>query len=904
MRLPAIILAVIASWTAFGQTYTISTFAGGGLPVNVRGTSAGLYGPQSVAVDKLGNVFFADQNNDVLRLDATTGVLTLVAGNGTPGFSGDDGPAAIAQLSSPAGVAVDGLGNVYIADTANNRIRKVSDGVITTFAGTGAPGVSGDNGPAGAAQLNYPKGLVVDSAGNLYIADTFNQVVRKVVSGKITTVAGNGTMGFGGDGGPATNAEFNYPTGLALDSAGNLYIADSSNHRIRRISNGVIATVAGTVQGGFNGISGPATTIELAFPGGVAVDASGNLYVADTANNCIRRISGGLLSTVAGNPPQVGGFSGDNGYAFTAQLFDPGGIAIDPAGNMYIADTGNKRIRKLSAGIITTVAGGNTSLGDNGQAAHAQLRQPWGVTVDAAGNVFIADSSNNLVRRVSNGVITTVAGTGQQGFNGDGISPLNASLSQPFDVAVDSAGNLYIADTENNRVRKVVNGVILTVAGTGTPGFSGDGGLATGAQLYYPSGVAVDSGGNVYIADSGNGRIRKVSNGFITTVAQVDGPVSIAIDISGNLYVSETIGNTVQEISNGTIATVAGNGSNGFSGDDGPATQASFSQPWSVAVDPAGNLYISDPNGDRIRKVSNGIVTTVSGNGTNGFGGDGGPAVSATLGQPRGVAVDSSGRVYIADATNNRIRVLTPGTAPAIAQNGVVPLYSSAAVIQPGSWVSIYGSDLAGGTSLWNGDFPLSLGGTSVNIGGKPAWLWLVSPTQINLQVPDGIPTGLATVAVTTASGTAMSTVTVAPYSPSFSLLGDGKHVAGAILTPNGSGAYGGGGYDLVGPSNTFSYNTRPVKVGETLILYGVGFGPTTPTVPAGQIFSGAASTVTPVTVTIGGVSGSVGFAGLVAAGLYQINVTIPTTVASGDQRVQATVNGVQTPPGPVVAVQ
>jgi uncharacterized protein (TIGR03437 family) len=260
------------------------------------------------------------------------------------------------------------------------------------------------------------------------------------------------------------------------------------------------------------------------------------------------------------------------------------------------------------------------------------------------------------------------------------------------------------------------------------------------------------------------------------------------------------------------------------------------------------------------------------------------------------VAVDSAGNLYIADAGSNRIRLLTPGTPPAISQSG--------AAMQPGSWVSIYGSNLATGAFLWNGDFPKSLGGTRVTIDGKSAYLWYVSPTQINLQVPDDTATGPVSMVVTTASGTAASTVTLAPYGPSFSLLSDGKHVAGEIATPDGTGVYGGGTYDLVGSSNTFSYNTRPVKAGETLVLFGVGFGPTTPPVPAGQPFSSAAPTSSPVTMTIGGVPAYVAFSGITAAGLYQLNLIIPPGTGSGDQALRATVGGVKTAAGPVVSVQ
>ena len=863
--LAAVSLALVASGTASGQGYTISTFAGGALPVNVPGTAAGLAGLLSVAVDQAGNVYFADvAHHSVLRLNASTGVLTVVAGNGTPGFSGDNGPATLAQLDYPYGLAVDSAGNLYIADFFNNRIRKVSNGVITTVAGTGTYGNIGDNGPATSAWLSRPRAVAIDAAGNLYITDSLNYRIRKVSNGVITTVAGNGTYGYSGDGGPATSAQLNQPIGITVDSAGNLYFADNGNEVVRKVANGVITTVAGNGTAGYGGDGGPATSAPLAYPYGVTVDSAGNLYIAEVSGRRVRKVANGVITTVAGNG--TAGFSGDGGPPASAELYQPYGIAVDPAGSLYIAEYYGYRIRKVSGGVTTTVAGNGTPgyTGDNGPATSAQLYFSNGVAVDSSGNLYIVDGWDNSVREVSNGIITTIAGNGTAGSGGDNGPATSAQLNGPNCVAVDPAGNLYIADSSNHRIRKVSKGVITTVVGTGTPGFSGDNGAATSAQLNAPLGVALDPSGNLYIADERNYRIRKVSNGVITTVA--------------------------------------GNGIYGFSGDGGPAISAQLNGPSAIALDSAGALYIADNL--RVRKVSNGVITTIAGNGTSGFSGDHGPATSAQFSGAPSLAVDPAGNVYIADNANNRVRILTPGTAPAISHGGVVPVYSPVTTVQPGSWVSIYGSDLASGTALWNNDFPMSLSGTSVTVDGKPAFLWYVSPTQVNLQAPDDTATGPVNVAVTTASGTATSTVTLAAYAPSFSLLGDGKHVAAEIATPNGAGAYGGGTYDLLGPSNTFSYNTRPVKAGETLVLYGVGFGPTTPRVPAGQAFTGAAPTTSPVTVTIGGVPASVAFSGLTMAGLYQINLSVPAGTGSGDQALVATVNGVQTPAGPVVSVQ
>jgi len=338
-----------------------------------------------------------------------TYTIYTVAGNGTGGLSGDNGPATGAQLYNPSGVAVDSVGSLYIADTFNNRIRKVSSGMITTVAGNGpvgngflVAGFGGDNGPAADAKLNGPSGVALDSAGNLYIADLYNSRVREVSNGVITTVAGGGSTV--GDNGPATSAALYDPLGVAVDSAGNLYIADSSNHRIRKVSDGVITTVAGSgavfpSEGGFSGDNGPATSAQLDYPAGVAVDSAGNLYIADEGNHRIRRVSNGVITTVAGNGTQ--GLSGDGGPATNAQLGSPTGVAVDSAGNLYIADTADERIRKVSNGVITTVAGGGASLGDNGPATSAWLYLPFGLAVDSVGNVYVADNGNNRVRALT-----------------------------------------------------------------------------------------------------------------------------------------------------------------------------------------------------------------------------------------------------------------------------------------------------------------------------------------------------------------------------------------------------------------------------------------------------------------------------------------------------------------------
>ncbi len=641
----AVLLALISCWPVAGQNYVITTFAGGGLPAGIPATTANLRGAAGVAVDAAGNLFFSSINA-VFRWDAGTGLLSLVAGTGIAGFSGDNGLAVNAQLSTPHGIALDSSGNLYIADSLNFRVRKVANGVITTVAGTGISGFTGDNGPAASAQLFYPLAVAVDAAGNLYIADEIGERIRKVGNGVITTVAGNGNPGSGGDGGPATSAQLNSPVGIALDSAGNLYIADSSNNRIREVTNGVITTVAGNGQRGNSGDGGPATGAELNNPFGVAFDSAGNLYIADTGNNTIRRIANGVIATVAGNGVQ--GFSGDGGPATGAELSSPLGVAVDSAGHLYIADQGNNRIRQVTGGVIATVAGGGSYIGDGGPATGAVLDVPFGVAVDSAGDVYISDVNHYLIRKVTGGVITTVAGNGIYGSLSAYTGPaLSAELTNLSGVAADPSGaNLYFAN--GGSLLELTNGLIAPLSLT----------------INIPAGLAVDSAGNLYVADTENSRVLKVTNGVAGIFAPngtVNYPAGVAVDSAGNVYIADTGNYRVIKLTKGGITTVAGNGQSGFSGDGGPATSAAV-DPLSVAVDSSGNLYIGDSSG-RVRKVSNGLITTIAGNGTAGFSGDGGPATSAQLGTPNGVAVDSAGNVYLADPANNRIRLLTPLTA-------------------------------------------------------------------------------------------------------------------------------------------------------------------------------------------------------------------------------------------------
>jgi uncharacterized protein (TIGR03437 family) len=851
MRLrPVVLLTTLLSWTASGQTYTISTFAGGGLPVNIPGASANLGppAPQYIATDSAGDVFFPYENT-VLRLDATTGILTLAAGNGTEGFSGDNGPATSAQLNGPRGVAVDSAGNLYIADSANNRIRKVSNGVIATVAGNGTLGFSGDNGPATSAQLNLPRGIAVDPAANLYIADYYNQRIRKVANGVIATVAGNGIPAFSGDNGPATSATVNYPEGVATDSAGNLYIADTNSNRVRKVSNGVITTVAGDGNDTFGGDNGPATSAHVFNPLGVAVDSTGNLYIADFGNDRVREVSGGIITTVAG-----GGSSFSDNIPATSSGIAPYGVAVDSAGNLYIADFSTSRVRKVTGGMITTVAGGGLPIVDSVPATSTQLNWPAGVAVDNAGNLYIADTDNNRVRKVSNGVITIVAGNGTPGFSGDDGPATSARLNHPFGVAADSAGNFYIADDYNHRIRRVSGGVITTVAGDGTEGFSGNDVPATSAPLNHPTGVAVDSSGNLYIADSENNRICKVSNGVISTVAgngtpgfsgdngpatsaQLDVPEGIAVDSAGNLYIADLGSDSVRVVSGGVIATVAGSATCCYGGDNGPATSAQLNTPTGVAVDSGGSLYIADYGNNRIRKVSNGVITTVAGNGTSGFSGDNGPATSAELWSAQGVAVDSAGDVFVADTNNGRIRVLTPA--------GSRCTYS----VSP--------------TAL---QAPASGGSLTVGILAAPSCPWTVS----------GLPDWIAVSGASSGAAFASVVFAVIPNN-SGALLSATVLIAGVSVTVTQPAAATAPLPPIKSVVNAASFIGGPVSPGEMVTIFGSGIGPATAAYATTDPATGK------LTTTIGGVQ--VLFNGINAPMIYasstQVSAVVPYEMAS-----------------------
>ena len=697
LLLPALLAAGLP-FAARGQS--IVTVAGGGTDEGRNALARNLNQPYHMAVDGAGNLYVADYgNNRVLRIAVATGLTTTVAGNGVFGFAGDGGPATLASLARPYGLAVDGSGNLLISDNGNDRVRRVSasTGVIATVAGGG----TGDDGrPAVEASLSRPDGIALDGAGNLYIADYGHHRVRVVSAstGIISTVAGDGTKGSSGDGLPATSASVGYPSCVAVDASGSVFVGLMYSSVLRKVSSatGVITTFAGDRTYGFGGDGGPATAATFSEIWGVKVDRAGNVLVADSANNRIRRISAstGIVTTIVGNGTR--GPSGDGGPATAAGIYWPEGIALDQAGDLYVSEAGAGRIRRVSAasGFISTIAGGG-SCGDGGAALSAILAGPTGVAVDRVGNVYLADPGNHRVRVVgaSTGVISTVAGTGIPGFAGDGGPGVNASLDSPYKLALDQVGNVYIADMWNDRVRRVAasTGVISTLAGGGT---GGDGGPADRADLDLPAGIALDQAGNVYLTEADAARVRKVAagSGVITTVAGTGtwgfsgdgGPATaaklrpgwgVAVDSAGDLFITDTSNGRVRKVtaSTGIITSVAGGGQ----GDDGGPATAAILTPVGIALDPGGSLLVTDVHGNRVRRVSRstGIISTAAGSGSylsSGLG-EGGLALAAGLGRPADVSTDAAGRVYIADTFSNRIRAVGTCAAP-----GPPPLVSPA----------------------------------------------------------------------------------------------------------------------------------------------------------------------------------------------------------------------------------
>ena len=629
---------------------------------------------------------------------ATPYTFTTLAGN--TGYGSADGTNGTAQFAFPSSVAVDSAGNVYVADTVNCTIRKMTlvgtNWVVTTLAGLS--GCTGTNdGTGSAVRFYYPNGVGVDSAGNVYVADTANHTIREVtpVGTKwvVTTLAGLAGSS-GTNDGTNSAAGFNEPAAVAVDSAGNVYVADTANHTIRKVTpvgtNWVVTTLAG-LAGSAGSANGTGNAARFHFPFGLTVATNGTVYVADSANSTIRKVTpSGQVTTLAG---LAGNPGSSNGTGSAARFSVPYGVTVDTNGNVYVADSGNNTIRKVtSAGVVTTLAGlagaQGTSGTNDGTGSAARFNFPASVAVDSAGNLYVADTGNNTIRNVTpagaNWVVTTLAGLADNAGSTDGTGSA-ARFYWPAGVAVDTNGNVYVADSANNTIRKVTpvgaNWVVTTLAGVaGSPG-SADG-TNSAARFNWPSFMAVDSAGNLYVADEYNETIREVTpvgtNWVVTTLAGRAGnagsangtnsaarfyyPNAVAVDTNGNVYVADSGNNTIREVklvgTNWVVTTLAGLAGSAGSAD-GTNSAARFNWPTCLAVDVAGNVYVSDEVNDTMRKVTrvgtNWVVTTIAG--LAGYIAEiDGTGSAARFNGQAGVAVDSAANLYVADWGNFTIR--------------------------------------------------------------------------------------------------------------------------------------------------------------------------------------------------------------------------------------------------------
>jgi uncharacterized protein (TIGR03437 family) len=738
--------------------------------------------------------------------------VTTIAGSD---WVGDQGPATQALLFQAEGVTTDFAGNLYVAEAQGHRVRQVSPaGVIRTIAGTGQPGFSGDGGPANAAQLNAPYGLAFDNRGNLYIADLGNARVRRVASdGTITTVASTPLVS---------------PRNLAVDFAGNLYISDFDGQQVYKL--------------GADGALAAFVTSGLRYPTALAVDRSGVLYIADSENHLVRKFDRGVLTSVAAAATPTGLAFDASGTLYVADSSAGQIIKIPPVGGLFSALPVSARdlafgsdgslyasagsptqsiVERVLPGLPSIVAGGgSTAFGDQGDARDARLNHPAGVAADAFGNVYIADRDNHRIRRVGpDGIITTIAGTGAPGNTGDNGPATLARLNGPSSVSLDTAGDLYVADTGNHRVRKFTpGGIMLAVATTVSP-----------------VDTAADAAGNVYIADAGAQWIYEaLATGVVVPFLEgLQSPGGVAVDRAGNVYYTDTAAARVWKRTPSGAAIDLGSGQ--------------WVNPRGLAVSDAGDVFVADSGLGRVLRVDAlGAVTPL--------------AVDGTIGTPWDVAIGLAGTLYVADADGNRIRALTPGQVSPITNPDAVNAASMApGPIAPGMLVAIRGA----GSSA-----------TEVLFAGFPAAILAVDDSRILVQAPVQI-AGMSQIQIEIRNQ-GISVVVIS------AIVSD---AAPALFTASSGQAA------AVNEDGTLNSSDHPIPRGSWISFYATGEG-----------ISGL-----PVAVRIGGYSAEVLYSGAVAGypGLFQINARVPAGyIAPGILGVIVTVGTAESPPGVSIVVQ
>ena len=672
----AITGACLLTISAHAQWFNFTTIAGSAGQGSINGTStnAQFYSPGGVAMDWSNNIYVADTGNHIIRKIAPNGSVSTFAGS--PGLAGStDG--ANALFNSPQAVAADRAGNVYVADTGNFTIRKITPaGIVSTLAGSA--GVAGStDGQSTNAQFFEPEGIAVDSSENVYVADTWNHTIRKITSaGAVTTFAGS-AGNFGSSNGVGSTAQFYEPQGITVAPSGNIFVADTGNNTIRQISSGGSVTTLAGSAGNFGSTDGNGANALFDSPEGISADASGNLYVADSLNNTIRIVtSAGQVTTIAGTAGTFGSADGTNG---SAQFWGAQGIAVNPTNTSFIciADTGNSTVRQLTPFGTNWVSGtfaGSASIGSrNSTGSLSQFFWPMSAAVDSSSNIYVADAVNNTIRKITPaGVVSIIAGSPGVAGSTDGAAA-NASFNSPQAVAMDAAGNIFVSDTGNGTIREISGGSVSTLAGSPGNFGSADGTNST-AQFLEPEGIAVDSSDNVFVADTLNHTIRKITAaGVVTTLAgsagnagsadgmnamaQFNRPTSVAIDGAGNLYVTDLFNHTIRKVTSaGAVTTLAGL-ARIFGNTDGTNSGARFFEPEGIAVS-GTNVYVADSGNDSIRQLTsfgtNWVVSTVAG--WPGISGSvDGSGISARFCYPAGLTVNG-GNLFVVDSGNNTIR--------------------------------------------------------------------------------------------------------------------------------------------------------------------------------------------------------------------------------------------------------
>ena len=618
----AVLIVPVGAQSNYATPYYFTTLAG--MPsigsMDGTGSAALFYGPSGVARDSAGNVYVTDCLNHTVRKITPAGMVSTLAGK--PGLSGSvDGPGNAARFNRPGGLAIDSTGNLYVADTGNHILRKITPaGMVTIVAGLAGSSGS-DDGTGSAARFNAPTGVAIDAAAILYITDTGNHTIRKVTAtGAVTTLAGSAGSPGSADG-PGTAARFDAPVGIAVDRSGQVYVADQTNSTIRQVTAaGTVSTLAGAA--GYPNIGstdGAGTAARFYAPNGLAVDAAGNIYVTESGNQTVRKIStAGVVSTLAGlggnwisNEPASDGngykasyyispnYGWVDGNGSAARFNRPGGLTLDPSGNVYIADSGNNVIRSLNAsGAVTTIAGvapAQSSGHTDGTGSAARFSSPEGVAVDDAGNVYVADMDNHTIRKITpTGVVTTLAGLARSWGSSDGTGS-EARFHNPYGVGVDHAGNIYASDTDNNTVRKITPaGVVTALAGLADYG-GWDDGVGSAARFSSPKGLAVDTAGNIFVLNSWlSPSIRKITPAGLVTTISATGGTWLAIDAAGKFTVSGLSNYTIQRVEADGTATLLAGMDGGLGTTDGTGGAARFFFTNGVAADATGNVYVAD----------------------------------------------------------------------------------------------------------------------------------------------------------------------------------------------------------------------------------------------------------------------------------------------------------------------